>query len=385
MTMKPLLLACGSALAISACATTVERQASTDPYAAALYTGAPQPDAADDYARLVAPPQAASNGVAFELVSYAGIEGARRAHERYTEQEAEALDGRCEKYVQPISTESLIDIANLCDVKLDTLVAYNPDIESVSYAASGAVVEIPGGSISPRGTFAMATALNELYAVQANDTIGKIAYRLNVSANSIVNANPEVTNWGTLSEGQIIRKPVEASTVVAAAASPSGYAPPAPPAVWEGYSGAKGLGASHAGSIGNPTAHAPYLLRPVKSYDRANGVYPEARLTVDKKFVKPGDSVVVTAERALPGEEVTFYIGDEPGNLKKSQTRRADENGTATATIPVRKKSNMGGVIFGARPESSIETQFSDRVGVVKPNDLDDTADDDEDEDTDLD
>jgi hypothetical protein len=363
MTTKFILLACGSVLALSACATEYgSRARGHDPYAAAIYTGAPQPDRADHFAWQEAPAQTSANGTPFEIVSYAGIEGARRAHQLYTETEAEQLDGRCEKYVQPVATESMIDIANLCDVKLDTLVAYNPDLTSVSYAASGAIIEIPGGAVAPRGAFAMTDALTDLYAVQKNETLDAVAYRLNVSATSIMNANPEVDWSAGLSEGQIIRKP-SAATMTTAPVS-GNYAPPAPQAQWEGYAGGKGIGASEAGSAGI-VAHAPYALKPIRSYARPSGVYPDAKLSVDKAFAKPGDSVTVTA-RAMPGEEVTFYSGDEPGDLKRSRTVRADETGTARATMRIKKKSNMGGVVFGARPESSSETQYSDRVGVVK-------------------
>lgn len=353
---KSAILILGSALAVGACAS--ERQAAfTDPYAAALYTGAPQPDRADHFALLYAPDQSSANGTPFELVSYAGIEGARRAHLLYTEEEAEALDGRCERYVEPTKTESLIDIAKLCDVKLDMLVAYNPDINSVSYGAPGAVIEIPGGSVAPQGTFAMKDALAGLYSVQEGDTLESIAWRLNVSQASIANLNPDVY-WSEIAPGDIIRRPVAAP-----AASASGsYAPAAPAPAWEGWSGGAGIGASEAGSV---VALAPYGLAPVKNYARPKGVYPDATLDVDRSFVNVGENVKVTA-KAAPGSEVTFYYGDDPASMKRSKTARADQNGEATASIRVRKSSNMGGVIFGARPEGSRETQFSDRVGVVK-------------------
>lgn len=370
MTARLIILGYGSAaaLAIAGCTTGASPEAGLrDPYAAALYTGAPQPDAADHFALLYAPEQTSANGAPFELVSYAGIEGARRAHERYTEEEAEALDGRCERYVEASANESMIDVANLCDVPLEMLVDYNPAIENVSYAAPGAVIEIPGGVVAPAGAFAMKDALAALYTVQEGDTLDKIAYRLNVSQASIANLNPDVY-WSELEAGQVIRKP--AAAPVAAATTSYGPAPAAP--AWEGYSGL-GIGASEAPGAIDPTAHAPYALTPVKSYARSVGAYPEAKLVVDKQFVKAGDSVQVTA-KATPGAEVTFYSGEDPGDLKKSKTVRADETGNATASIRVKKKATMGGVIFGARPEGSRETQFSDRVGVVRLKDKPDAA-----------
>ncbi len=371
MTRHSMLFACGSAVALLAagCASAPDRTAGGDPYAAALYTGAPQPDRADHFAYLYAPEQTSKNGTPFEIVSYAGIDGARRAHELYTDEEAEKLDGRCERYVEASATESLIDVANLCDIPLEMLVDFNPDIKSVSYAASGAMIEIPGGTLSPRGAFAMTDALADLYTVQPGDTLESIAYRLNVSETSIKNLNPGVY-WSDLTEGQAIRRP--ATTPSEIAASAPRYAPPVDAPAWEGYSGGTGLGASSAGTAVG-TSHAPYQLKPVKSYAYPAGVYPEAKLVVDREFVKEGESVKVKA-KANPDEEVTFYAGDEPRKMKKSTTARADKNGDAVASIKVKKNSDMGGVIFGARPEGSNETQFSDRVGVVKLKETDDEA-----------
>jgi LysM repeat protein len=346
-------------LLAAGCAT-ADRASTADPYGAALYTGAPQPDAADHYAYLYAPEQTSANGAPFEIVSYEGIEGARRAHALYTEAEAEALDGRCEEAVNPSTSESMIDIAELCDVPLDMLVEYNPGVADISYATSGATVKIPGGLKAPKGVAAMSDQLVLLDTVQPGDSLEKIAYRLNISEAAIANLNPGV-DWKNPIAGQSFVRPAAAPQSTAASA----YAPPAETPQWEGYDGARGIAGSEAASAIGVTAHAPYALSPVKSYGRAAGVYPEATLAVDRKFVKAGGSVNVTA-KAAPGAEVTFYSGAEPGNLAKSTTVRADESGTATASIKVKKKSNMGGVVFGARAAGSNETQFSDRVGVVR-------------------
>lgn len=359
MTSKSILFAGASAAALLAAGcVTNDQTAGLDPYAAAVYTGAPQPDAADHYALLYAPEQASANGAPFEIASYAGIEGARRAHALYTETEAEALDGRCEASVKPSNAESLIDVAELCDVPLDLLVEYNPGVADISYSTSGASVQIPGGLKSPKGVAAMSDELVLLDAVQPGESLESIAYRLNVSEAAIANLNPGI-DWKNPIAGQSFVRPA------APAPAAGNFAPPAETPRWEGYSGAQGIGGSDAGSAVGVTAHAPYALSPIKSYGRPAGVYPEGKLAVDRSFVKIGGSVSVTAN-AAPGAEVTFYSGDEPGSLKKETTVRADENGKATASIKLKKKSNMGGVIFGARAAGSSETQFSDRVGVVK-------------------
>lgn len=357
----------GGALAvllIAGCATSPEYSAGDrDPYAAAIYTGAPQPDAADLYAQLYAPEQRSANGTPFELASYAGIEGARRAHQLYTESEAEALDGRCESAVAPTATESMIDIANLCDVPLDMLVEYNPGIADIAYSTAGAMVKIPGGVVEPKGAFAMSDALVQLGAVQPGDTLEKIAYRLNVSEAAIANLNPGI-DWKNPVAGQSFVTPIKAPQAAANAPSAS-YAAPAAAPVWEGYSGAQGIGGSAAPSaIGG--VQAPYALSPVKSYGKAAGFYPEADLAVDRQFVKAGGSVEVTA-KADPGSVVTFYAGEAPGpGMSKKTTAVAGADGKATARVRVGKNSNMGGVIFGARQAGSNDTKYSDRVGVVR-------------------
>lgn len=358
MTHRLIVLASASALALAAagCATPGPREAGgSDPYLAALYTGAPQPDIADHYALLYAPEQTSANGEPFELVSYAGIEGARRAHERYTEEEAEALDGRCEQFVEVRATESLIDVASLCDVPLDKLVAYNPDISNVSYSASSAKIEIPGGLAAPQGPFAMADALAELYTVEEGDSLEKIADKVGLTPAALANLNPGVF-WPTIAPGQPIRKQMSAP----AAATTGSYAPPPTTPKWEGYAGAQGLGASDAASVPGIGAHAPYQLGMVKSYAKPVGVYPEARLSVDPKFAKPGEKVTVTARNLTANTEVKFYGGSS------EVTARADENGDATARITVGKNASPGGVIFEARPKGSNETLYSERVGVVK-------------------
>lgn len=371
MTTKTILLVCGAASALAA-AGCVERQAGLkDPYAAALYTGAPQPDRADHFAQAYAPQQVSKNGTPFEMVSYEGIEGARRAHARYTEEEAEALDGRCERYIEASASESLIDVANLCDVPLDMLVDYNPDISNVSYAAPGAVIEIPGGSLSPKGAFAMRDALTELYVIEDGDTVEKIALKLDVSQSALAAANPGIT-WSNPTPGQAIVRP----TTDAVAAAAYAYAPPTPAPAWEGYAAGRGIGSSDAGrAIGTP--HAPYALEPVKAYARAAGVYPEATIDVDREFVKPGENVRVTVRDLRPGEEVRIYGG------KRTATRRADDRGVASAEVEVRDDASIGGLIFEAKPARSGGTRYSKRVGVVTlektlPGDEDETAETDE-------
>lgn len=379
--VRSVLLLGLSAAALSACASSYE-SAGRDPYVAAHYTGAEQLYAADIRAAQFPPQQRSENGTPFEMASYEGINGARRAHQLYSAADAEALDGRCERFVEPAATETLVQIADLCDVPLDTLVAYNPDVKNISYAERVVTIEVPGGKVNPAGTFAASEALASLYEVQEGDTLSSIAYRLNVSASSIANANPDIS-WTILSPGQLLQKPVAATAPVYAGPGP--YTAPAG-AQWQGWTG-NSLGAS-AGGYGGDVLHAPYTLRPTRPFaGRDPGTPEDANLVVDKPAVRAGDRVRVTA-RAKPGEEVVFYSGsafDRPTDSGKERMKEvarvtADENGEATASIRVKRKSDMGGVIFKAAPEGSDEALYSDRVGVVK---LDDAEEDEIDELTD--
>lgn len=364
MTLKTVLVAAGSAAAIAAagCATQAPMQAAgSDPYAAAIYTGAPQPDVADQYAYAEAPLQRSANGAPFEIVSYVGIEGARRAHALYTEADAEALDGRCEANIRPAAYESMIDIADLCDVPLDVLVEYNPGVANISYETTAARLRIPGGMEDPKGFAALAGALVELQSVQQGDTLEKIAYRLNVQPAALANLNPNI-DWAQPVAGQAFVSP---ASVTASAPPQHSYAPAEPAPAWEGYASLANPSSGGGHAVAG-TPHAPYNLKPTKSYASAVGVYPDAKVATDREYVNVGESVRVSSGNFTPDAEVTFFYGDEPGELKRSKTVRADQNGNASASVRIKKKSNMGGVVFGAREVGTSDTKYSDRVTVLK-------------------
>lgn len=358
-----------TALLAAGCATQSERSvAASDPYYAAVYTGAPRPDAADLYAVLEPPRQTSSNGTPFELVSYAGIDGARRAHALYAEAEAEALDGRCEAEVRAAASESMIDVAELCDVPLDILVEFNPGVANVSYEVSGAALRIPGGIVAPKGAFAMSDQLVLLNSFQPGDTIENIAYRNNVSAATIASLNPTI-DWSAPNLSGAYLTPASTSTSAAVA--------PAETAAWEGYSpiGAADANAPYSGIAGD-AAHAPYRQKLVGTYARADGYYPEPRLVVDKRFVKPGDKIGVTAYGVGAGKEIVFSAGG------KSMSATAGSDGNASASIRVGKKTPTSNVVVTGRARGSADTMFSETVGVValgaKPEETDEATEDDD-------
>jgi len=340
-------------LAAAGCATPSGDYAeATDPYFAAVYTGAPQPDAADLYSTLQAPLQTSSNGAPFEPVSYAGIDGARRAHALYAKADAEALDGRCEAEVRPTKTESMIDVAELCDVPLDILVEFNPGVANVSYEVSDATLRIPGGLESRQGVAALSDQLVQLNAFQPGDTIEKVAFRNKVSAASIANLNPGVDWNATELSGSYL-------TPATAAQSPRQASAPEAPA-WEGYSGIGGadVNSVYTGLTGGMN-HAPYQQRLVGSYARAAGFYPEPRLSVESRYVKPGDKINVTATGVGAGREIEFSAGG------KTVSATAGSDGTARASIPIKKNTPTSNVVVTGRERGSTDTLFGETVGVV--------------------
>ncbi|MCB2113644.1 MAG: LysM domain-containing protein [Parvularculaceae bacterium] len=340
-------------LAASGCAVQSGGYAGADdPYFAAVYTGAPRPDAPDLYSTLVAPEQLSSNGVPFELVSYAGIEGARRAHALYAKADAEALDGRCETRIRPAKTESMIDIAELCDVPLDLLVEFNPGAADYAYDVSESTLRIPGGIEPPKGVAALSDQLVRLNEFQSGDTIEKIAFRNNVPVSTIADLNPGV-DWSAPQLSGSYLTPARAAQVSRPAAPPAS-------ASWEGYSPITGADANSAYvGLADGLRHAPYRQRLVGTYARAEGYYPEPRLSVESRYVKPGGKIRVTASGVRAGREIVFSAGG------RTVSATADANGVASAAIRVKKNTQTSNVVVTGRERGSSDTLFSETVGVV--------------------
>ena len=151
-------------------------------------------------------------------------------------------------------------------------------------------------------------------------------------------------------------------------------------AKWQGYD-ARGIsgGVRNGAGLNSVTSLMPYNLGPVQVSSADSIDNPRPRLEVGQTVVKAGGAVTVTAKGLPADSDVTFYRGDNVQDLKRYKTVRTDENGEATISSKTSKKrSNAGGVIFKAEPESG-KSVYSERVGVIK---LKDRSDADEDEDT---
>jgi hypothetical protein len=361
--MAKLFAGAGLAAVAAGCASAPDSYASRNPYEATAYTGAEPLYKADQVALLEAPRQYSRTGEALALVSYSGIEGARSAHRQYADVDAEALDGRCEQFVKISSTESLIDIANLCDVSVTTLIDHNPGIVNPYFVSAGQVVEIPGGVVQAAPLTTLAGPLADLYSAAPGDTLSQIAYKFNVSTTDILNANPNVT-WSDITPGAKIAIPV---TRPASNAQSISYAPTAPKEGWQGWTGGASGGVADTVSHGGVIAQKPYQLQPVRVGVNAGPATERVSIALDRTVISPGDAVRVTAQGLPPGEAVTIYAGERTNRMAPVATIYANDAGVASDSVVVPTASqNIGGVLLSATRDDSGETLYSGRIGVIK-------------------
>ena len=197
-------------VALGGCATEVAQQPYHDAYAASEYAGTRHLYKHDRVAPLTPPMQFVGEyDQPLEARSYAGIEGAKRAHDIYPTEIAEKLDGQCgpqEKISSGIA--SLAEVADYCDVSLAKLVAHNPRLNNVFGLGDGLMVKIPGaaGIETGGGLASMTGAAATLYTVDEEQTLSDVAYKLNVSTASLIQLNPKA-KWGGLKAGDVLRTP----------------------------------------------------------------------------------------------------------------------------------------------------------------------------------
>ncbi|NMB02065.1 MAG: SafA/ExsA family spore coat assembly protein [Firmicutes bacterium] len=100
--------------------------------------------------------------------------------------------------VQPGDT--MFTIAQRFGVSLNALIAANPQIPNPNLIFPGQIVCVPRTADGcPPGTFA--------YTVQPGDSMFTIAQRFGVSLNSLIAANPQITNPNLIFPGQIVCVP----------------------------------------------------------------------------------------------------------------------------------------------------------------------------------
>ncbi|MBI1391642.1 MAG: LysM peptidoglycan-binding domain-containing protein [Alphaproteobacteria bacterium] len=347
--------------ALAGCAS-VPVVSDADPYAKLAYVGAEQLYRHDVVAPLERPAQyVGAEGVPLRAVAYGGIDGAREAHSLYPREIAEKLDGRCEPYVEVAVGETLANMADLCDVDIAKLVAYNPGVADPYDVPIGLALKMPGADRLGAGVglASLSGDLIGLYEIDRGENLSDVAARFDVSLTRMIDMNPEA-RWRSPSTGDLVRVPVGGSangSVDAATAQ------------WVGYSEVTGAGVADEtdASTAFVEAHMPYGQRPVGSPDPKEASALGVGLWTSTSFVKAGGYVTVRLSGAKAGERVTFYRGKTTKDSDASVTVVAGANGVAEATFRTpTESSDLGGYVFRAVRQSSSTPYYSRRVGVAK-------------------
>lgn len=164
-----------------------------------------------------------------------GIDAARQAHRRYSDYEAERMDGNCESSVRIRRGETLSDIAEYCDVPVADLIRDNPQIRNPRAVAAGERLRVPavrGEVYEGSYRYAYRDALyrdasyrddydadrwldsrdgKDVYVIRRGDTLAEIAWRLDVPLRTLYRLNPRVEPR-RLEVGQAIYVPDYART-----------------------------------------------------------------------------------------------------------------------------------------------------------------------------
>ncbi len=358
------------------------------------------------YARtegLPAPRQViAATDAPLELGEFSGIEAARYARSIYPAAVAEQFDGNCEGNITIAHDESLIDIADLCDVPFSHLVQFNPGLNNPYFVQTGSLVAVPSG-INLNGNAAALELMREIadaYTVKPGDTVQNVAYRHNMEAEHLLVMNPGIvearatlkpgaTLWLPAPDkltlgGGISQHPTGRSAAPSSAPSravtraipsipPSAAARLAPSSGWE-IEADLYIDDSGEGAYDIVKSHMPYNLKPVTASTPSKRSRVKPSLYVSKTAIRPGETVVVSVDSLKAGTPVTFYRGRSAADRDTPRTVTADANGVASYRYEVRKgKSDIGGVIYKAQRGDTGETLYSERVGVVRlqaPEDL---------------
>lgn len=287
-------------------------------------------------------------------VAFRGVDGARLAHELYGKVEAEKVDGNCGPLAKIENGETAFDIAEYCDVPLETLLAANPGITNPRAVYTGQTLNVPTGFAGLANT-QWASIAYSLYVVQPGDSIDKIAYSHRVSPTTLIAFNPEI-DWRYLAAGSELRVPAVSAGAPATSASSAPQYAPAP---------------SYSGSSGDysvsPQVESlmPYQLTPAQEAAQRR-VQTRPLLTVDRRLVEPGDDVTVSAVGLPPYADVSIYRGANGRQMEFVRTVKTDGEGRISEPVRVKRRSNPGGVIFKARVEGSNQDYQSPRVGVNK-------------------
>lgn len=109
-----------------------------------------------------------------------------------------AFAASCGTSVTVVGGDTLLKIANRCGTTVSALRRANPEIGSGSLIYPGQVLQLPGAILGTDGGFF-------IYIVARGDTLRIIANRFGTTIESLLAANPEITNANVIYEGQRIK------------------------------------------------------------------------------------------------------------------------------------------------------------------------------------
>ncbi|HEX2979736.1 MAG TPA: LysM peptidoglycan-binding domain-containing protein [Anaerolineaceae bacterium] len=109
----------------------------------------------------------------------------------------------------------LSKIARQCGISLTNLINANPQISNTNIIYPGQVLKIPSG------TTPVTVTPGSTYIVQPGDTLNKIAVRFKVTVDSILKANPSITNANRIESGQQIKLPEGAVQIPTVSITPT--------------------------------------------------------------------------------------------------------------------------------------------------------------------
>lgn len=109
--------------------------------------------------------------------------------------------------------DTLRIIANRFGTTVDSLLAANPDITNANVIYEGQRIKVYSGPVTPPPNNPPPTG-GQVYYAQRGDTLRKIAAKFNTTVDAILKVNPRITNPNLIYVGQAITIPGEASTYI---------------------------------------------------------------------------------------------------------------------------------------------------------------------------
>ena len=106
--------------------------------------------------------------------------------------------------------DTVKSIAGRFNISVETLVRWNPDITNINLIFEGQRLIVASNGGIPNPP----APSNGTYVVQRGDTLRKIAARFDTTTDAILRVNPQITNPNVIYVGQIINLPLTASTYV---------------------------------------------------------------------------------------------------------------------------------------------------------------------------